>query len=292
MTLQASRQAPDMPADAHQAMATRILPGVDTLMRCLCLLFVLLQISPARAEDAELAQLFRAAGASGTLLIEAAGSGQRYVHDAARAAQPFSAASTFKVLNSLIGLQQGAVSGPGAVFHWDGTQHDMAEWNRDQTLASAFRLSCVWCYQQLARRVGAAVYPAAIRAAGFGQLREPFVVDQFWLDGSLTVSAEQQVAFLKRVALRELPYRVESYAALEQIMLAEQTPHYRLYAKTGWSARATPGTGWYVGYVQNARDTWLFALNIDTRSAADLPLRQSIVRAALTAKGILPSQGQ
>ena len=259
------------------------------LLRWFCCVFLLSQITLAHAEDAELARLFRETGASGTLLIEAAGGQQRYVHNAKRAAQPFTAASTFKVLNSLIGLQEGAVSGPEAVFRWDGTHYDMSEWNRDQTLASAFRLSCVWCYQQLARRVGAAVYPAYIREAGIGQLREPFVVDQFWLDGSLTVSAEQQVAFLRQVALRKLPYRAQSYAALETIMLAEQTPQYRLYAKTGWSARTTPGTGWYVGYVKTEHDTWLFALNIDTRSAADLPLRQSIVRAALMAKGILPS---
>ena len=259
------------------------------LLRWFCGLLLLSQITLGHAEDAELARLFREAGASGTMLIEAAGGQQRYVHNATRAAQPFTAASTFKVLNSLIGLQQGAVSGPEAVFRWDGTHYEMPDWNRDQTLASAFRLSCVWCYQQLARRVDAAVYPAVIREAGFGQLREPFLVDQFWLDGSLTVSAEQQVAFLKRLALRELPYRAESYAALESIMLAEQTPQYRLYAKTGWSAQATPGTGWYVGYVKTERDTWLFALNIDTRSTADLPLRLSIVRAALTAKGILPA---
>ena len=259
------------------------------LCRVFCSLLLLSQITLAHAEDVELARLFREAGASGTLLIEAAESGQRYVHNATRAAQPFTAASTFKVLNSLIGLQEGAVSGPEAVFRWDGTHYEMPDWNRDQTLASAFRLSCVWCYQQLARRLGAAVYPAYIREAGFGQLREPFVVDQFWLDGSLTISAEQQVAFLRQVALRKLPYRAQSYAALESIMLAEQTPQYRLYAKTGWSARATPGTGWYVGYVRSERDTWLFALNIDTKSAADLPRRQSIMRAALMAKGILPS---
>lgn len=262
---------------------------LHSLLRWFCCVLLLNQIALAYAEDAELARLFREAGISGTLLIESAGSHQRYVHNATRAAQPFTAASTFKVLNSLIGLQEGAVSGPEAVFHWDGTHYEMPDWNRDQTLASAFRLSCVWCYQQLARRVGAAVYPAYIRAAGFGQLREPFVVDQFWLDGSLTVSAQQQVAFLRQVALRELPYRAQSYAALESIMLAEQTPHYRLYAKTGWSARATPGTGWYVGYVKSERDTWLFALNIDTHSADDLPQRQTIVRAALTAKGILPA---
>ncbi|WP_200389711.1 hypothetical protein [Thiocapsa imhoffii] len=44
-----------------------------------------------------------------------------------------------------------------------------------------------------------------------------------------------------------------------------------LFAKTGWAARATPQIGWSVGYVETPEDTWIFALNMDTRSAADLP---------------------
>lgn len=71
--------------------------------------------------------------------------------------------------------------------------------------------------------------------------------------------------------------------------LTDEVPGARLYAKTGWSTRATPGIGWYVGYLQTAEATWVFALNIDTRDPRDLPLRKQLVLEALQAKGLLPA---
>ena len=255
----------------------------------LIVLFLLCCPLLVQAEDARLAELFSDAGVSGTLLIQSAKTGERLVHNAPRARQDFPVASTFKVLNTLIALEEGVVDGPDAVFPWDGTRHGIAGWNCDQTLASAFKVSCVWCYQELARRVGAESYPAYLRQAGYGRLREPFEVTEFWLDGSLQISAEGQVAFLEQVAERRLPYRASSYDTLSAIMLEEAAPGYRLYAKTGWAARGSPGIGWYVGYVETADDIWLFALNMDIRDEADLPLRKEIVRDALALEGILPA---
>lgn len=243
----------------------------------------------AHAEDAAIADPFDQAGLAGTMVIESIETGQRLVHNDARAKQAFPVASTFKVLNTLIALEEGAIGGADDAIPWDGIRYEIADWNHDQTLETAFKVSCVWCYQELARRVGAAKYPAYLRQAQYGHLREPFDGTQFWLDGSLTISAEQQVAFLRQVVERRLPYRMSSYDTLEAIMLAEATPLYRLYAKTGWAARSTPGVGWYIGYVETAADTWLFALNLDTRSITDLPLRKDIAMAALRAKGILPA---
>lgn len=243
----------------------------------------------ADAEDAAIADLFNKARVAGTLLIESTKTGQRFIHNDVRSKQACTAASTFKVLNTLIALEEGVIAGGDSIIRWDGTLYEIADWNRDQTLDSAFRVSCVWCYQELARRVGAAKYPAYIRRSHYGELREPFDGTQFWLDGSLTISAEQQVAFLKQVVSGHLPFRASSYDTLKSIMLSEQTPHYRWYAKTGWAARNAPAVGWYVGYVEVAEDIWLFALNIDTRSASDLPLRKQITFDAFRAKGILPA---
>lgn len=263
-------------------VADRFFAPATFAVLLLCCSFV------SHAQDEAIARLFSEAGVTGTLLIESASTGQRFIHDDERASRAFPVASTFKVLNTLIALEEGVIDGADAIFPWDGTHYEIADWNRDQTLESAFKVSCVWCYQELARRVGAARYPAYLRQASYGQLREPFDGTQFWLDGSLTISAEQQVAFLKQVVERRLPYRASSYDTLRTIMLAEATPRYRLYAKTGWSARGTPGIGWYVGYVEAAGDTWLFALNLDTRGVADLPLRKQIALDALRVKGILP----
>ncbi len=145
----------------------------------------------AHAEDADIARLFDEAGVDGTLVIESAGTGQRYVHNEARAKQPFTAASTFKVLNTLIALEEGAIAGADEIIPWDNTRYEIEDWNRDQTLKSAFQVSCVWCYQWLARRVGAADYPPHIRQAHYGQLREPFNGTEFWLDGSLTITTDR-----------------------------------------------------------------------------------------------------
>ncbi len=243
----------------------------------------------ASAEDAAVEKLFRDAGIDGTIVIESVSTGQRFVHNDPRSKQPYSAASTFKILNTLIALQEGAVSGANASFHWDGTRYEITDWNHDQTLESAFKVSCVWCYQQIARQVGAAKYPVYVRQSNYGQLRQPFNETEFWLDGSLTISAEQQVAFLRQIIERKLPFNVSSYDTLKKIMLSEETAQYRLYAKTGWATRSTPSVGWYVGFVEAPGDTWLFALNLVTRDAKDLPLRIQIAKDALKAKGVLPT---
>lgn len=54
------------------------------------------------------------------------------------------------------------------VFHWDGRDKGLAAWNQDHTLATAFRTSCVWCYQELARRVGLPMYERYLTALQYG----------------------------------------------------------------------------------------------------------------------------
>jgi len=253
----------------------------------LTLLFAIARAAPGHAEDAELASLFADAGVEGTLVIASLDGRRRYVHNETRADRRYPAASTFKIFNTLIALEEGAVSGPDEVLRWDGRVQEFPDWNQDHTLKSAYAVSCVWCYQELARRIGAERYRVHLARAGYGRLQEPFDATAFWLDGSLTISAEGQVAFLRRVILQTLPYKASSYAGLREVMLMEQGERYSLRAKSGWAARTRPQIGWYVGYVETPGATWVFAMNIDMRGKADLPLRQALTRASLKAKGII-----
>lgn len=257
-------------------------------MRKLALLcLVMLASFPARAGDPELARLFERAGVAGTLVLVAPEGGATFIHDEARARRRLPAASTFKIAHTLIALEERVVAGADTVFEWDGTMREIPDWNRDQTLESAFRASCVWCYQALARGIGAARYRHWIAALGYGELRIPFDATTFWLDGALTISAVEQVEFLQRVYRRAPPVAAASYATLGRIMCVEEGPELAMCTKTGWATRGSPRIGWYVGYVETPRGAWFFALNIDTRDAADLPLRQRLVREALRAKGVV-----
>ena len=253
----------------------------------LTLLIALSFIAPVHAEDPDIARLFSEAGIEGTMVIARIDGGETYVHNEARAERRFPAASTFKIFNTLIALDEGALSGLDEVIRWDGGLHDLPDWNQDHTVKSAYAASCVWCYQELARRIGADRYQAHLAGASYGQIQEPFEETTFWLDGSLTISAREQVSFLRQVILRALPYKASSYAGLREVMLSEQGGDYSFRAKTGWTARSTPQVGWYVGYVEKPEATWIFAMNMDMEGKAGLPLRQALTRASLKAKGII-----
>ena len=69
----------------------------------------------------------------------------RYLrHNAQRCRQRFSPFSTFKIPNSLIGLETGVIKDAEFVIPWDCQMYPadsnlMPEWNRDQTLRSAIK---------------------------------------------------------------------------------------------------------------------------------------------------------
>ncbi len=257
------------------------------MRKLLIVIASMLLFSGAGAEDREIAGIFLRHGVAGTMVISSLHDGTTFIHDDVRAFRRLPAASTFKILNTLIALEERAVAGKDEVIRWDGHRYDFPDWNRDQTLESAFRVSCVWCYQELARRVGAGTYREYIGKCSYGELVEPFDGTRFWLDGSLRISAIEQVEFLRKVYKQELPFSPASFETLREIMVVGKTSAYTLRAKTGWDAGSIRQTGWYVGYVETVDNVWFFATNLDIRNATELPLRQELTREALQAKGII-----
>ena len=239
------------------------------------------------AEDKDIASLFAKESIVGTIIISSLQSGQTFMHNNFRANQRFATASTFKILNTLISLEEKAISEKDDVFKWDGHIYSISNWNSDQTLESAFKVSCVWCFQKLARLVGIEKYQSYLKQSSYGKLHEPFDGETFWLDGSLTISAMEQVEFLKKVYQRTLPFSTASYETLQKIMLVEQTPTFSIRAKTGLAGNIKPKIGWYVGYVETSKDVWFFATNMDVNDEKDLPLRLKLTREALQIKGVI-----
>jgi len=251
-------------------------------------IFIIISASAAATDDdREIEKLFSEKNIDGTIVISSLNSNKSFIYNTSRANRRFATASTFKILNTLISLKENVISGKNHIFKWDGHIYSHTPWNGDQSLETAFRTSCVWCYQDLARQVGAEKYRSYIHKFSYGKLSEPFEETTFWLDGSLKISAAEQVKFLKKIYLRSLAFSKSSYQQLQQIMIVKQTPDYIIRAKTGWAERLKPQVGWYVGYVETKDDVWFFATNIVIRKKSDLPLRQKITREILKLKRIL-----
>jgi len=66
----------------------------------------------------------------------------------------YTPASTFKIVNSLIGIQTGKINDENMVIKWDSVKRWNEDWNKDLSMAEAFRVSAVNYYQEVARRIG------------------------------------------------------------------------------------------------------------------------------------------
>lgn len=237
--------------------------------------------------DTTLQTLFENYNVKGTMLIESLDGKERYVYNEVRAKTPLLPASTFKIPNTLIALQEGVVDAQSIIV-WDGVERSIKAWNHDQTLSLAFKSSCVWCYQKFARGIGLETYDAYLQKLHYGNAKTGDNVERFWLDGALRISAYEQIAFLKRVYNNDLPFAQTHLDTLKAIMVDEQTATYTLRAKTGWAVpKEAEHHGWYVGYVESSKGVYFFATNLLTPSSEVLPLRKSLTLEALKRKGIL-----
>jgi beta-lactamase class D len=232
-------------------------------------------------ERPDLGRHFEAEGVSGTFVMLDAQADRLYVFDRARAQRRFVPASTFKIFNSLVALETGAVKDENEIIPYGGKPQRLKEWEHDMDMRDAIRISNVPVYQELARRAGRERMNHYIKLVGYGNAEIGNVVDRFWLDGPLKISAIEQAYFTNRLAHRDLPFSERAMRIVRDIIQQEETPDHALFAKTGWDAGN--GIGWWVGWVERSGKVYAFALNIDIRRDEDVTKRQSVARDCLKA---------
>lgn len=246
---------------------------------------------PARATDWQdspaLAALFQQAGVTGSFVLYDPQADRFTGYNRPRAETRFVPASTFKIVNSLIGLTTGAVASVDQVLPYTGpTPAPFPGWDKDMGLREAIRVSNVPIYQALARRIGLADMGEILTRLDYGNGLTGPHVDRFWLDGPLAISALEQTRFLARLARGTLPLPAEVQAAVGDISRLEQRDGSSLYGKTGWQNAPGLGVGWWVGWVEAEGRIHAFALNMDMAGAQDAPRRVELGRASLAALGI------
>jgi beta-lactamase class D len=240
----------------------------------------------AIAQKPDLGRHFKALGVEGSIVIYDLNRNQWYQHNPQRNTKEFAPASTFKILNSLIALETGVIPNESAVLTWDGVRRDIPEWNRDLTMREAIKVSAVWFYQVLARRVGYAKMQKWVTQVGYGnqKIGKPENIDNFWLNGYLQITPQQQIQFLRRLQKNDLPFSPRVIATVKDIMVVEKTANYTLRGKTGWSMEQK--VGWFVGYLEQGKNTYFVAMNIDPKKDAQ-KARLEITRRCLKDLGLL-----
>lgn len=253
----------------------------------LILISVFLTIGIANAEDSGLAKLFSERNVKGTIIISSLDGKTEYLYNKARSEKQFLPASTFKIPNTLIALDERAVLNEKEIIKWDGKDKGWDPWNKDQSLETAFPISCVWFYQELAKRTGNINYLSHLDRLNYGNKKTGLEVTTFWLEGDLQISAREQIEFLKKLYKEELPYKKSYIQLLKNLLIVDKNSQYTISAKTGWAMRIKNQHGWYVGYVETDQKVWFFATNLDIGKKSDSIYRKEITMEALKIKGII-----
>jgi len=182
--------------------------------------------------------------------------------------QAFTPASTFKICNSLIGLETGVIKNENYVLPWDSIKRRFI-WDTDTDLKTAYKNSTVWYYQELARRVEGQQMKYWLDKAHYGNADTSGGIDKFWLSGGLRISPQQQIDFLRRLHDNKLPFSQRSVDIVKKIMIQYDTLDYVIRAKTGWGDEPERFIGWYVGYVEKGDNVYYFSTCMQTRGKDD-----------------------
>ncbi len=213
---------------------------------------------------------FEAENVIGATVIYDIQSDSQWIYNLERANTGFLPASTFKIINSMIGLETGAVT-LTETLKWNGEDTWNDNWKRDHVLKTAFEVSCVPCYQEIARRVGVEQMKKYTSLSNYGHLAiDSTTIDNFWLTGESEISSIEQVHFITQLYLETLPFSKETFSAIKEIMINETSEDYTIRAKTGWSQSETINNGWFVGYLITSDDAvYVFATNIEQSREVD-----------------------
>jgi len=244
--------------------------------------------------DNTLKTYFDAKQVTGTFGLYDNGTGQFIIYNLSRFKDSaYLPASTFKIVNSLIGIETGRIVNERMIIKWDGVVRkfpngDSAKaWNKDLTMEEAFKVSAVPYYQEVARRIGKDTMQHWLDSLKYGNHKIGGKVDMFWLDNSLKITADEEMGLVKRLYFGQLPFQKRSQDIVKKVMLQESNANYKLSYKTGWGFRENGNAlGWIVGWIEENQHPYFFVMNVEGDPKTQMTtLRLDILKAILKKQG-------
>lgn len=249
----------------------------------------------AHAKATEQAKLCQEGDSSCTFVLLSEQGGSSVVINAKRAKQQMTPYSTFKIANSLIGLDTGIIKDAKQTLSYDKEKYPVQAWwppvwkLPKYDLVSAYKFSMVAVYRQLANDIGEADMKKYLKLFAYGNQDISSGLDNFWLNKSIKISANEQISFLQKLYHNEFSVKESALTTLKEVMLAEQGEDYKIFAKTG-AGQVDDGSmlGWYVGFVENQTGVHYFAFNFNRDTYKEMKAdRIQMVTNHLKAAGLI-----
>lgn len=216
-------------------------------------------------------------GVNGEAVIYDASNRQYVMYNGELALTRRSPCSTFKIISSLIALENGIIEPENSTRTWSGEVFWNEDWNKDIDFSEAFRTSCVWYYRQLIDDIGKDVMQEELEKLQYGNCdisdwegrlntnNNNRALTGFWLESSLTISPREQVDVMERIFGESSDYSEETQSELKQVMLVSEqdSADISIYGKTGMGkADGIVVDAWFTGFAEGTEGNIYFCVHL------------------------------
>lgn len=204
--------------------------------------------------------------------------------------------STFKIISSLIALENGIMKPKESVHTWSGEMFWNEEWNKDIDFSDAFRSSCVWYFREIIDEIGKDRIQENLNELGYGNCdisdwegrlntnnNNP-VLTGFWIESSLLISPKEQVEVMERIFGDNTDYSEETLDQLKQVMLLSEQDNagISIYGKTGMGkAYGIVVDSWYTGFADTTDKRIYFCVYLgetDNRNVSSTKAKEIAIK--------------
>lgn len=174
--------------------------------------------------------------------------------------------SSFKIVSSLIALENGVIDPNNSTRKWGGEHFWYDDWNHDIDFSEAFRKSCVWYFREVIDNIGQDVMQEELNKLSYGNCDisdwegclntndDNRALTGFWIESSLKISPKEQTEVMERIFGENSAYSKETQDILKQVMLVtdENKTDIPIYGKTGMGMDYdTAVDAWFTGFAEN-----------------------------------------
>lgn len=193
--------------------------------------------------------------------------------------------STFKIISSLIALENKVIVPDDSTRKWSGEVFWNEDWNRDINFEDAFRTSCVWYYRGIIDEIGRDVMQEELNKLHYGNCDisdwEGYLntnnnnrsLTGFWIESSLKISPKEQVEVMERIFGERSVYSQETQNHLKQVMLLSEpnSSNPLIYGKTGLGKlNGVVVDAWFTGFSDTPEGRIYFCVYLGETDGKDV----------------------
>ena len=233
--------------------------------------------------DAEWSEYFN--GLNGAAVVYDVSDRRYTIYNSDLALTRRSPCSTFKIISSLIALENGILEPEDSKRTWSGEVFWNEDWNKDIDFNEAFRTSCVWYYRQVIDDIGKDMMQKELNKLQYGNCdisdwegrlntnNNNRALTGFWLESSLMISPKEQVEVMERIFGENSDYSEETQNELKQVMLVSEQDRadISIYGKTGMGkAEGIVVDAWFTGFAESTEGNIYFCVYLGRTDGMDV----------------------